>query len=374
MNNISKFRKLSLLCVMLIVTVAACSKSTGNPAEPLPEEPKVILLPSASKISDLALIYHGGSDRIPYRTSQMKHYVFRDNNGRPEFLFDSFLFLEITTRINGQLFDYGVEVPGRQIPGKSEWNWLLNETFGEGRGPDAIEQTIDSLVQKGYAPPTKRKVIFAIPNPIFGSKSWGMIDNKALDLHITEDRFKAANWYINQVEERWKKKKYKYLELEGFYWLHETIDMQNRDDVLIKQVSEALKGKAMDFVWIPYNWAEGAERWRETGFTRAYQQPNYFFDLKSEMWILQRAIDFAKEYDMHLEFEFDDRVAEEGYRKHFYDYVEKFQAGGVWDNREVAYYEGGGAWYRMSISKNAEMKKMAKTLGDIIVERQKKLK
>ncbi|MGE8292228.1 MAG: DUF4855 domain-containing protein [Sphingobacterium sp.] len=370
-------RNLKILAVLGILTagIISCSKDNvaGPTEEPKPEV-KEVKLPSASRISDMALIYHGGSQRIANNNEQMKPYVFRDNGGKPEFLFDSFLFLEITTTLNGQLYDFGVEVPYAKVPGKAEWIWLLDQTFAEGRGPDAIEHTIDSLVQKGYAPPTKRKVVFSIPNPIYGNKSWGMIDNKAMDMSKLEDRFKAARWYVEQVQERWKKKNYKYIELEGYYWVHETIDSHNQDDVLIKQVSDLVKSEKKDFVWIPYNWAEGAERWKEMGFTRAYQQPNYFFDLKSELWILQRGIDFAKEKGLQLEFEFDDRVSEEGYRKHFYDYVEKFEESGVWDNQEVAYYEGGGAWYRMSISKKTEMMKMAKTLGDIIVERQKRLK
>lgn len=367
--------KILIITCVLILGMVGCGKDKATQLKEEPQsEVKEAKLPSASRISDMALIYHGGTQRIPNNAGQMKHYVFRETAGKPEFLFDSFLFLEITTTLNGQFYDFGVELPYAKVPGKAEWIWLLDQTFAMGRGPDAIEQTIDSLVQKGYAPPTKRKVIFSIPNPIFGNKSWGMIDNKAMDMSKLEDRFKAARWFVEQVEERWKKKNYKYIELEGYYWVHETIDSHNQDDVLIKQVSDYVKEKDLDFVWIPYNWAEGAERWKEIGFTRAYQQPNYFFDLKSEMWILQRGIDFAKEHGLQLEFEFDDRVSEEGYRQHFYDYVEKFGESGVWDNQEVAYYEGGGAWYRMSISKNAEMKKMAKTLGDIIVERQKRLK
>ncbi|RKO73400.1 DUF4855 domain-containing protein [Sphingobacterium puteale] len=330
-------------------------------------------LPSIKQSSDVALIYHGGNHRIPYNTAQMKHYVYRDLHGKPEYLFDSFLFLEITTTLDGKQYDYGCEVPGRSIPGRTEWEWLLAETFAQGRGPDAVELTIDSLVKLGYPPPAKRRVYFALSNPIYGNKSWGKLNGKQLDMTQVEDRLNAAKWYVEQIEARWKQKKYKYLELAGFYWLHETIDVVNKDDILIKKVSNFLKTKQHDLIWIPYNWAEGADKWKEIGFTKAYQQPNYFFDLKSELWILQHAIDFAKKHELDLEMEFDDRVSEEGYRKHFYEYLDKFAQGGVWETKEVAYYEGGGAWYRMAISQDPEIKKMTKALGDIIVKRQLKL-
>lgn len=329
---------------------------------------------TAENVSDLALIYHGGNHRLRYTTAQMKPYVFREVEGKPEYLFDSFLFLEIVTKANGKEYDFGVELPYRSVPNKTEWDALLKETFAIGRGPDAVEHTIDSLVRLGYPPPTKRKIFFALPNPIYGNKNWGSINGKKLDLGLLKDRFAAAKWYVDQIEHIWKKKKYKYMELCGFYWLHETIDHKNQDDQLISQVSTFLKKKKHDLIWIPYNWAEGAEDWQKIGFTKAYQQPNYYFDLKSGLWILQRGIEFAKEHGLHLEFEFDEKVAEEGYRKHFYDYVEQFQNGGVWDTKEVAYYEGGGAWYRLSISSDPELKKMFKLLGDIIVKRQSRLK
>ncbi len=368
---------LKVLAVIGILTFGMISCSKESTTEPK-EDPKPVIkevnLSSATRSSDVALIYHGGSGRIPYNPEQMKHYVFRDNAGKPEFLYDSFLFLEIYTTLNGQLFDFGVEGEGRKVPGKSEWTWLLNETFANNRGPDAIEYTIDSLVQKGYAPPTKRKVIFAIPNPIYGNKSWGMVDNKALDLSKVDDRVKAAQWYVDQVEERWKKKNYKYIELVGYYWLHETIDTYNQDNLLVDRVGNLVKEMNRDFIWVPYYGAQRAHEWKEQGFTRAYQQPNYFFDTKSPMTILTGAIDFALRYNMDLEFEYDGRVAQEVYASRFYDYIDKFQEKGVWDKKQVAYYDGGGGWYEMSASKKTEMKKMAKTLGDIIVERQKRLK
>ncbi|MDR2274427.1 MAG: DUF4855 domain-containing protein [Sphingobacterium sp.] len=355
---------LGVLLLCFALNAQAQSKSGSNHKR----------LQSATTSSDVALIYHGGNHRIPYNTAQMKHYVYRNANERPEYLYDSFLFLEITTTLNGQQFDYGCEVPGRAMPGRKEWEWLLEETFAAGRGPDAVEFTIDSLIKLGYPPPAKRKIYFAISNPIYGNKNWGKLDGNQLDLTKVEDRFKAAKWYVEQIETRWKKKRYKYIELAGFYWLHETIDIANKDDSLIKEVSAFLKNKKHDLIWIPYNWAEGADKWKEIGFTKAYQQPNYFFDLKSEPWILQHAVDFAKEHHMNLEMEFDDRISEDGYRKHFYEYLDKFDQGGVWDTKEVAYYEGGGAWYRMSISEDPEIKKMTRKLGDIIVKRQSKLK
>lgn len=357
------------LGIIWCVGLGCKKKDAGKKEEPKVE---VVNVPSATKISDLALIYHGGQHRMAWNSGQLKHYVFRNVNGKPEWLFDGFLFLEITSSINGHMYDFGISGPNTQIPGKPEWEWLLSRTFADGKGPDAIEATLDSLSRKGFPPPYKRKIVMAIPNPMYGSTGWGAIDHKALDFNKAEDRLKAANWYIDRVMDIWKSKKYKYIELSGFYWLHETIDSGNGDHILVGQIGDRLKNMKLDFNWIPYYGAERADKWKDLKFDVAYQQPNYFFSTSSPMSILTGGVDFGLRYNMQLEMEFDRRVEQVEYGKRFYDYIQVFQDKGVWDNKQVAYYDGDGAWYMLSISKDPELQKMAKKLGDIVAKRHEK--
>ena len=88
---------------------------------------------------------------------------------------------------------------------------------------------------------------------------------------------------------------------------------------------------------------------------------------------MHSAINTAEKYDMSLEMEFDDNVSKPLYRDKFYTYLREFEKSGAWDKFPVAYYEGGGAWLRMSQSSDPEMQKMVKAMGDILVKRKEKL-
>lgn len=358
-----------------IVSFYACSddgdKENTTPPE---EETPLKEVPSAKGITDMALIYHTYQDRPKWTSGELKHFLFREKNGQVEWLFDGFLFLEIYLKMNNIFYDYGIAVDGRTPPKKTEWQYLLDETFSDKRGPNALEICLDSLARKDYYPPYKRQVMFAIPNPQYGQKNWGIINNRSLDFNNHDDRLIAAKWYIDQLLKKWEEHDYKHLDFAGFYWLHETIDgAPNNDGNLIKEVAKYLKEKGMDLCWIPYNWAEGVEQWREFGFSITYQQPNYFFDKKTELWVLERAINFAKEQNLALEMEFDERLIDDSeYRQRYYTYIEEFEKGGVWDDKPVAYYHGTAAWLKMATSRNPSIMEAYTTLADILVKRQGK--
>ncbi|MFV0328895.1 MAG: DUF4855 domain-containing protein [Dysgonomonas sp.] len=356
-------RNLSILwgIILLSVFIFSCS---GNKKDK--RESKI---PSAKGVTDLALIYHTYTNRPKWTSGELKHYLYRENEGKIEWLFDGYLFLEIYATIDGINYDYGIANNDKIAPRKTEWQVLLDETFADKRGPDALEIVLDSLAQMGYTPPYKRQVMFCIPNPQYGQTNWGNVNGQALDFNKPEDRLTAAGWYIDRVLEEWEKKDYQYLYFAGFYWLHETIDFQFGDDKLIKGVQDMLKEKNIDLCWIPYYGAEGADKWKDFGFNIAYQQPNYFFDPKSPMEIITGALDFAYNHNLSLEMEFDDRVEQPVYRERFYTYVDEFTKADVWNNKPVAYYQGSDAWLKMSVSKDPEMQKMVKTLGDILVKR-----
>jgi len=367
------FISLSLSIFFFSTVLYACGDSSSPVVLPEEEEP-IKEVPSAKGITDMALIYHTYEDRPKWVSGELNPFLFRQENNKLEWLFDGFLFLEIYLKKDGLFYDYGIALDGRTPPKKTEWQYLLDETFSKGRGPNALEISLDSLALKGHYPPYKRQVMFAIPNPQYGQKNWGMVDGKSLDFTKHSDRLIAAKWYVDELLKIWDNNKYKHLDFAGFYWLHETIDgAPNNDAALIKDVAAYLKTKDIDMCWIPYNWAEGVEQWREYGFSITYQQPNYFFDLNSELWILERAINFAKEQGLALEMEFDDRLlSNRGYLARYHTYIDEFEKGGVWRDKPVAYYHGTAAWLKMSRSLDPDIKLAFKKLADILVERQGK--
>lgn len=369
----SRLTAILFLSLGIFVFVACGSKRTSQDAVSGKKSKKHIVakIPSADRATDLALIYMGYKNRPAWNTSDMKPYIFRNNDGKVEWLFDGFLFLEIYGNVPGREKEYAfdIESHGRIPAGKFEWNYLLEKTFADGVGPDAIEATIDSLVQLGIKPPYKRKVMFALPNPQVQCKNWGELNGKIPNFDNVEDRLEAVKWYVSRIFEEWGKKDYKYIDIAGFYWLHEQIDSKYKDDILIKDVQAYLNSIGYPLTWIPYYGAAGADRWNEMGFDIAYQQPNYFFNAKSPITIITGAIEFARKHDMSLEMEFDDRIKDPVFRERFYTYLDQFEKAGAWDYFPIAYYEGGGAWLRMYRSEDPEVQKAYNALADILVKR-----
>ena len=347
MNKSTSFLTVFLFLFLVSGTIASAKSKSETPP-----------------VSDMVLIYHGASQRLAWTSEQLKPYLYRENSGKVEWLFDGFLFLEIFDSIEKYEYDPGFKY---KTAGKEQWEWLLNRYFGQQKGPDALDALLDSLSQKGIKPVRQRQVVLSIPCPVAGFTEWGELDGKKLNFKKPGDQLQAARWFIDLALKKWKEKKYKHIQLKGFYWVHEAAD---QSDEAILSVKKYLETKNYQLLWIPYWDAKGKGEWEKLGFDFAWQQPNYFFTTTIPKQRLNDACAFAAKHQMGLEMEFDERVAIPEFRNRFYDYVNSFTENNVWKRSPVAYYEGGGAWLQMTRSNDPEMKKMVDVLGNIIVERQ----
>jgi hypothetical protein len=350
---------LSIFQLAVFNFLGACNEKTTIP-DPSPQ----IQYLSDNPISDLVLIYDGGLHRQPWAIERMRPYIYRENSGKTEYLFDGFLFLEILDNVKN--IGYGPGYKTNSAP-KADWQSLLDTYFSEQLSFGALETILEELAIKGEVPLRKRKVVISIPTPINGFTGWGSIDGKALDFKRIEDQIAAVNWYIDEAVQRWIAKKYKHLELAGFYWVHENAGSY---ETAMKLTKVHVQSKGMKFYWIPYFGATGGAAWKEQGIDYAYEQPNYFFNTTTPYSRLKDACDFAAINGLAMEMEFDGRVSQPEFKSRFDDYVKSFTENKIWELKAVAYYEGGGAWLGMAASTNAELKKMYQTLGDIIVKRQ----
>ena len=286
-------------------------------------------------VRDMALIYQGGTIRVDWTPDQIAPYVtHKFADGREEWLFDGFLFLEFK---DGKGYTYS---PGydKKNATRKQWEWYLDRLFEPGKSLSALDSVIGEKKRELGDPGFRHKVTLTCFVPMPGQKDWGEVDGRALDFDSLADKKTAAKWFLDQLTERFAKAGYDNLDLWGIYWIDE--DMVNTGD-FPKEISEYVHGKGLKFVWIPYFRAEGHQRWRDLGFDIVYHQPNYMFTSNIPLSRLDEAIDIAQKYGMAMEFEADELTMVDdktSHRARWTDYVEAFRRRGVFERSPLAYY------------------------------------
>jgi uncharacterized protein DUF4855 len=346
--------------------------SDNEKAAALPISTASYLPPAASSaagLSDIVLIYQGGTDRLPWTREQFVPYVSaHSSDGREHWLFDGFLFIEFRDS-RGHEYSEGLnEAPARQ----EDWLWLIERNFAPGTGVPALDQALDSAALRLGEPARPRQVILTIPEPLPTLADWGSLNGRSIDFRRSRDRVAACRWHIETALARWDALHPARLKLAGFYWVAESSAL---DATILPQVAEIVHAHGLRFFWIPYWLAPGAGDWARLGFDAAYQQPNHFFhpEIKDER--LDEACAFARRNQMGLEFECDNRVykSPEVFRPRLYSYLRAFEAGGVRDQAAMAYYEGGGVLLDLFHSSDAAARADYQAIADWVVARQSRL-
>lgn len=359
-----------IVCFCLCICLA---QSRGaSPADAIPQTASSANV-RTNPITDLVLIYDGGEGRQPWTVDRFKPYVYRDTNGRFEWLYDGFLFLDFFSKTGTRFCPIG----HRRDANKADWQSLIDNYFAPDQSIAALDQLLDQLAAQGHTPLRKRKVVIALPTPITGSNpdimdpipNWGELNGKKLDFHKSEDRLAAARWYVDEVLKCWNEKHYRHLELAGFYWLFERAWTSDHT----ADIARCLHTKGSALYWIP-SWPQGRTNWQQYGFDFVYQQPNYFFHRKpTPSDRLEQACDFADRCGTTMEMEFNfDLLTKPQFLRYFDEYLESYNQHNIWQKRPVAYYEGTGAWLEMAKSTNSDVRKRYNALADIIVQRQHK--
>ncbi len=320
-----------------------------------------------TNVVDLALIYHGGVHR-GYDWTQEKFYpyiVHEDIKGKKSWLFDSFLFLEFKDG-KGRNFAPGYDSLKAR---KTEWSWLIERHFEKEKAFHALNSALDEAIAVMGKPHFKHKLIVGIPSPIRNQKDWGSLGSKELDFSSYDDRIAASSWYIDQFTTRFKQEKLDNLELAGFYWVDE--DVKDGKEILIP-IGDYIRSKGNQFYWIPYWNAAGVFSWKDFKFDFAWLQPNHFFNNKVDDSRIDEACAKAREFNMGMEMEFDDRAlyrATENKRFRLDTYIESFQKNKVFETSSIAYYQGGDAFYKLAKSKDIKDREMADKLTAEIIKR-----
>lgn len=322
------------------------------------------------QVRDLALIYQGGAHRIDWTEEEFYPYVtHKFMNGKEEWIFDGFLFLEFTSGTNGgKQFTAGYGQPNAT---KAEWEWYLGRLFESNKSLDALNKAIGKKKTTLGDPGFKHKVALTCFVPIQGQTDWGELDGKALNFSKESDRATAGTWFIDELISRFEAGNYENLELYGIYMICEEASTIM---TYCNNLKKHTQSKNLDFLWIPYFNASGASNWKNWGFDIAYQQPNHFFNVSIPDSRLTDAINFAKQFDMALEFECDENALSQATNSkisRMKAYIDYFEDNGVWYDTPVAYYTGNHMFLDMVRQPSAQNNQILDRLCRFIVNRQK---
>lgn len=320
--------------------------------------------------TDMVLVYGYSHHRKPYAWTRdiMKDYVlYQDTEGAWHWLFDAFLCLEFMS-VDGpdgnKTFITGYKHNGSYLESaaKEDWEKLLDYYCQANTGIGAIDAAVAEGAASLGEPARKRQIILCVPEPIpyrynnygenqsGGTTYWGELDGKQLDFSKTADRVKALKWYIDTAVEKFAARRYKNVELGGFYI---TAERATYITDILKPLGEYIRGKDYSFNWIPYYKADGYHNWQAYGFTHAFMQPNYFFSEDIAKSRLVDACETVLRYQMGMEIEFDGKaMASNGWGYRLRDYMKYAQDYGVWEKCRLAYYQGSWAlrWLKDSSS------------------------
>lgn len=321
-----------------------------------------------SKPTDVVLIYQGGVQRPRWTVNHFAPYVtYQDlKTGKEQWLFDGFLVIEFQ---DGRGHTYE-QFSGLKHANQSQWAWLLERNFADNDGVPNLEKAVEAAAARIGEPARRRQVILTLPVPEPGQINWGALDGRPLDFHNNADRLAACTWYLDLALQRWKDLAPRELDLAGFYWVAE---QSASTTGLFPGLAEAVHARGKELFWIPsYHVNTPLGDWKSFGFDQAWLQPNFFFHPELSPARLQSACDFARAHGMGLEMEFDPRMITNPsvYEPRFHDYLDAFTRNGVNDGAAIAWYEGGGALYRLAVSDNAKLRGDYEELAQFVLKRQ----
>lgn len=356
-------------------------------------------------IADAAICYGGHSARNPYLWTPErfeKTVLYTDENGQEHWFFDNMIMMELWT--DNFAVTYSIANDGRYSSRKEHWQEQLDYWFDKQYGFAALEQCISDAAKRIGNPPTKRGIIFSLPDPVYfehytnamkgvnrNTVYWGEIDGVQMDFAKPEDRIKAYEWLIDAVRAKFAEAKYKHIELIGFYILSEELSVPGsfryeykQHDITIKAVADYCHSVREGFYWVPYAMAPGIERSKDFGFDLVVMQPNYYWtDAK---WSWDQIEKTIKDHGLGMELEFEgthgeplkssilaklsngkDNPYAERNKARFAEYLENAKSRGLYGTRPFVLYTGTNALYELAVSEDPADQETYHKLGKFII-------
>ena len=356
-------------------------------------------------IADAVICYGGHSARNPYLWTPERFHetvAYTDENGQEHWFFDNMIMMELWD--DDYAVTYSIANDGRYSSRKEHWQRQVDYWFDDHNGFAALDQCIADAARRIGNPPSKRGIIFSLPDPVYfehytkamkgenrNTVYWGDIDGVQMDFAKAEDRVKAYKWLVDAVRERFAEAKYKHIELIGFYVLSEELSVPGsfryeykQHDVTIKAVADYCHCLNEGFYWVPYAMAPGIENSKDFGFDLVVMQPNYYWtDAK---WTWDQIEKKIRDYGLGMELEFEGTHGEpltssilsylkdgqpnpysQRNKARFQEYLDNAASRALYGSVPFVLYSGTNGLYELAVSQDEKDREIYHKLGKFII-------
>ena len=361
---------------------------------------------AARPIADMAICYGGHSARNPFLWTPERFHetvIYTDERGQEHWFFDNMIMMELWT--DNFSVTYSIANDSRKSSKKEHWQEQLDYWFDAQYGFAALDKCIADAAKRIGNPPTKRGVVFSLPDPVYfehytnamkginrNTVYWGELDGVQMDFANYQDRIKAYKWLVDQVRAKFAESKYKYIELIGFYVLSEELSVPGsfryeykEHDKTIKALSEYCHSVGEALYWVPYAMAPGIDRSKDFGFDLVVMQPNYYWtDAK---WTWDQIEGTIRKYGLGMELEFEGTHGEPltssilsclkngsanpyaaRNKARFQEYLDNAKTRGLYGEVPFVLYSGTNGLYELAVSKDEADRELYHKLGKFVVE------
>lgn len=257
--------------------------------------------------------------------------------------FDTFLFLPcVTSTPSGGKTYRDNENPANL----SDWRMFIDDVFLDGYNIDALNEAVGEMKATLGTSYTdyKTRVFLSCMYPVKTQTQFGDLNGDGVSEDFTRlaDRLAAIEWMLDEQLDRFEAGGYEHLELVGFYWFEEDFAGGDPHELeLVTHFNDYAHEAGLKTIWIPYNGAQGYDRWAEFGFDVACYQPNYMFNANTAESLLTYTCEAAERLGMCVEIEASGSVLQSAeYYNRYMDYLRVCSALGAGDAIKMYYNEG----------------------------------
>lgn len=246
------------------------------------------------KAKDIALVFGEKGDE----NTLLPYVAYLDREGNiADTLMDGFLYCPTGRLPSGKAAHEGAV--------RTDWEFLFENTFHGVNGFDRLNEVVGQVKEALSLPDYRVQVYVTLLTLRDTVTDFGDADGDGVseDLSTAEGRQTVLDWFIDKCESAFASGNYENLELDGYYWVSESVNWEKDDSGIISQAADVVHTHGSKLLWVPYYTAYRYEIGYELGFDLVCMQPNYVFEPSEPYYRLPTTASRTKALGMCVEIE-----------------------------------------------------------------------